>query len=253
MRKDLVEFMINQARSPENNDICIEDFIESINRNKENILSPCVISDLSSTDFVYASKNIKNLIGYSHQDVMKDKIIMSYETLHPDDTNRMFTIFEDIFSVYFSIPIEQRLNYKFCNDFRFKRHDGRFIWLLHEFMFLKYDNQGKPLISLSRVKDITSIKGEDTLNLYIGRCDDQCNYSIQFSKRYPLLKNESKLTRREIEILKMISDGYLSKQIADKLHISFHTVNTHRQHMLEKTNTTTSSELVSYAREHGMI
>jgi DNA-binding NarL/FixJ family response regulator len=51
----------------------------------------------------------------------------------------------------------------------------------------------------------------------------------------------------------MISDGYLSKQIADKLHISFHTVNTHRQHMLEKNHTSTSCEMVCYAREYGII
>ncbi|MGF1639072.1 MAG: response regulator transcription factor [Cyclobacteriaceae bacterium] len=52
---------------------------------------------------------------------------------------------------------------------------------------------------------------------------------------------------------KLISDGFVSKQIAEKLHISFNTVNTHRQNMLTKTNTSNSSELVNYTRQCGII
>jgi len=254
MKKDLAKFMIHQARHPERIGINTEDLVDlTIKQYKDCISSPFIITDHSTLEFIYASKNIKNLVGYSDQDIIKDKIIASHEVVHPDDTQRLFFLFEDLFEIYFSIPLEDRLKYIFTHSLRIKKRDGKFIWLLHEFVFLKHDHEGKPLISLSRVNDMTSMKGDDTIGLYIGKYDDQCNYSIQFSKRYPQLKDVIQLSRREIEILKMISDGYLSKQIADKLHISFHTVNTHRQHMLEKTHTTTSSEMVSYACEHGII
>ena len=42
------------------------------------------------------------------------------------------------------------------------------------------------------------------------------------------------LTDREKEILQMISTGKLSKEIGSALEISIHTVNTHRQRILEK-------------------
>ena len=61
------------------------------------------------------------------------------------------------------------------------------------------------------------------------------------------------LSEREVTILKMIHDGLLSKEISDKLHISVHTVNTHRQRILEKLKVDTSIEAVKYALALGLL
>ena len=45
-----------------------------------------------------------------------------------------------------------------------------------------------------------------------------------------------------------IEQGKLSKEIADKLHISVHTVNTHRQRILKKLKVDNSIEAIKYAR-----
>jgi len=61
------------------------------------------------------------------------------------------------------------------------------------------------------------------------------------------------LSKREIEVLGLIAKGFVSKQIADKLFISVHTVNNHRQNILEKINVSNSSEAVKYAAKLGLI
>ncbi len=48
------------------------------------------------------------------------------------------------------------------------------------------------------------------------------------------LPGDSLLTAREIEILDLIVQEYSSKQIAAELHISSHTVISHRKNMMEK-------------------
>jgi DNA-binding NarL/FixJ family response regulator len=63
----------------------------------------------------------------------------------------------------------------------------------------------------------------------------------------------SGLTKREKEILKLIRDGLLSKEISDKLFISIYTVNTHRQHILEKLGADNSIEAVNYASQLGLL
>ena len=204
-------------------------------------------------EFLFVSKNVKRYLGYTDKDILREGVDISYSLIHPDDVSRTLEIHKNLFDLYFSVPAAERLTYKYCNEMRFKNSDGKYIWWLHEVTFLKTDDDGRPLISLGTLTDITALKKDDTLNLYIGKYEDGINYTVKITKKYPLLRDIVKLSRREIEILKMISDGYLSKQIADKLHISFHTVNTHRQHMLEKTNTLTTSELVSYALERGVI
>lgn len=61
------------------------------------------------------------------------------------------------------------------------------------------------------------------------------------------------LSKREIEILSLIAQGKLSKEISDMLHISVNTANTHRQHILEKLGVDNSHEAVRYAMSLGLI
>ena len=61
------------------------------------------------------------------------------------------------------------------------------------------------------------------------------------------------LSKRELEIVKLMAEGYSSKLIADKLFISFHTVNTHRQRIIEKTNSKNTGGVVQFAVSHGLI
>lgn len=62
-----------------------------------------------------------------------------------------------------------------------------------------------------------------------------------------------KLTRREIDVLKLIGEGMTTPQIAEKLFISENTVNTHRKHLLEKLGAKNKSDLIKYAIENGFV
>jgi len=59
--------------------------------------------------------------------------------------------------------------------------------------------------------------------------------------------NTQELTHREIEVLKLIANGFINKEIADKLSISTHTVISHRKNISEKTGIKTISGLTMYA------
>lgn len=66
--------------------------------------------------------------------------------------------------------------------------------------------------------------------------------------------DESKtLTSSEIEIVKLISKGLTTKEIALHKNISFHTVNTHRKNIFRKMQVSNVSELVMYAIKQGWI
>lgn len=53
------------------------------------------------------------------------------------------------------------------------------------------------------------------------------------------------LTRREAEILALIGQGFTTKQIADRLCISCHTVSNHRKHICRKIGVSSTAELAS--------
>lgn len=52
------------------------------------------------------------------------------------------------------------------------------------------------------------------------------------------------LTEKEKEVLLLVSSGLTTKEIAEKMNISFHTVESHRKNLLRKCNAKNSAELV---------
>jgi two-component system response regulator NreC len=61
------------------------------------------------------------------------------------------------------------------------------------------------------------------------------------------------LSSREIEIMKMWGNSYTNKEIADKLFISVRTVETHKNHIMQKLNLKTSVDLVKFAIRNNII
>ena len=74
--------------------------------------------------------------------------------------------------------------------------------------------------------------------------------------RYPdeeLLMTGNIFFDREFEIIKFVQEGLDSEQIAEKLFLSKHTVNTHRKNILEKTGKAHISDLIYYLKEQGLL
>jgi two-component system response regulator NreC len=61
------------------------------------------------------------------------------------------------------------------------------------------------------------------------------------------------LSRRELEVLRLIALGHTNGEIAGQLHLSVRTVETHRAHIQQKLRLNSRSELVRYALERGLV
>jgi two-component system, NarL family, nitrate/nitrite response regulator NarL len=67
------------------------------------------------------------------------------------------------------------------------------------------------------------------------------------------MKNVPVLTTREKEILALIADGCTNPQIAEKLFISLHTVDTHRKNLLTKFNVNNTALLIKIAAKASLL
>ena len=61
------------------------------------------------------------------------------------------------------------------------------------------------------------------------------------------------LSDREIEVMSLIVQGYINKEIADKLNIGLSTVITHRKNIMDKLGLKSVSALTIYAVMHGYV
>ena len=61
------------------------------------------------------------------------------------------------------------------------------------------------------------------------------------------------ITKREQEIVKLMAKGLNSPEIAEKLFLSYHTVENHKRNLRQKTNSKTSAELINYVWSNNLI
>ncbi len=64
---------------------------------------------------------------------------------------------------------------------------------------------------------------------------------------------ESPLTNREAQVLKLLAEGYSNKQVAEMLHVSIKTVETHRYRIMEKLELDNFAALVKYAIKSQLV
>lgn len=64
---------------------------------------------------------------------------------------------------------------------------------------------------------------------------------------------EKMLSKREIEVLKLVAQGNTNQQIAEELFISKHTVKFHRKNIIAKLNVNTVGEMIRFALDHGLV
>lgn len=81
----------------------------------------------------------------------------------------------------------------------------------------------------------------------------QLQHIITTDHQHQQNDSERLLTNRETEILKLIVQGLLNKEIADQLNISHNTVLTHRKNIISKTGIKTVSGLTFYCIRNGLI
>ncbi|GBD86186.1 transcriptional regulatory protein DegU [bacterium BMS3Abin03] len=104
---------------------------------------------------------------------------------------------------------------------------------------------------------VTAIKqvmeGEDYFNKEVTKKIIDYHTGKNISEFYQETTQSSPLTKRELEVVKLVSEGYTSKVIAEKLFISPFTVVKHRKNIIKKLHAKNFNEVISYAIANGLI
>jgi DNA-binding NarL/FixJ family response regulator len=66
-----------------------------------------------------------------------------------------------------------------------------------------------------------------------------------------LLKH--KISDRELDVVRLIAEGFNSEEIAQKLFLSEHTIKTHRKNILEKLDLNNTAELINFIHKHKLL
>lgn len=75
---------------------------------------------------------------------------------------------------------------------------------------------------------------------------------MRHSNGRPAETPEAVLTPRERELVQLLSEGYSSSDVAERMHVSVKTVATHREHVMHKLHLSGVAELTRYALREGL-
>jgi DNA-binding CsgD family transcriptional regulator/PAS domain-containing protein len=207
------------------------------------------VFDLHQKKHVYASYSFSHLFGYDMDELEKDDMAYFNSKIHPDDLQQLRMSSIDMFNFILSVEPCSRLDYKLINEYRMQDAAGSYLRVIEQHQVMELDPDGNVWLSLS-ILDLSP--NQDTDN---GVRSQMFNFRL--GKLVAIATNQVKvpgaLTKKEIQVLNLVKDGFLSKEISGRLSISVHTVNTHRQRILEKLGADNSMEAVKKASSLGLL
>lgn len=214
----------------------------------------CLI-DLQSLQYVYISGNVKSILGYPPDDFYKGGIEKALSLCSPAHNDVMI---KDVFPTMFeyftrSTSSEDVYDVKVAYTNQLSKKDGSYQWFLHQASIFHADENGKPLFMLKTVSDIDFLKDDDTLSMTLYKKCSNGLFKTVSSRIFLGNKEKTVLSERETEVLTLMGQGKSSREIADQLFISEHTVYNHRKNMLKKMEVKRTGELVKKAIATGVI
>lgn len=165
-----------------------------------------------------------------------------YNRIHPEDLADKRVLEYEFFKFIDKLPDNRKTEYKATCRFRIKDKNGVYIFADNSTQVIQLSPNGKIWLILCCYDfSCDQIPASGILPRIINNSTGE-DVEIKLSEQRSHI-----LTKREKEILLLIKEGKPSKHIADILSISIHTVNRHRQNILEKLCVGNSFEAVMAA------
>ncbi|WP_452223654.1 response regulator transcription factor [Lacinutrix chionoecetis] len=180
---------------------------------------------LKKEKFIYSNLALSKTIGNYASQILNKGWDFWFEIIGKDEMVSVKNKIEIFFSTpYFKMPYV--LRYHIINE------HGKKIYLKHE-MSLYYLKENVFVFNY-----FFDISDKEKIDDYFKRANDNNN---------ELYIKQNRISPREKEVLKLVANGFSSKQIADKLFISNHTAISHRKNLIEKFKVKNTAQLINRA------
>lgn len=253
--------MISNRTTPEElwerQQICCSDVdYNHWNRQRESIISLSKIRestiftvDVFKKRYDFASENFSSIFGLNlkHIRAIREHGDLLESRIHPDDMVQITRYQVEHGQFIYTLPPEDRNNFQQIFQCRMMNSHGKYINVISRHQVLEKDKKGKAwiimgVIDISPDQIISDIIKHTVVNRFTG--------DIISNSQIP---SEKILTNRELEILQLIQQGLISKEIAYKLNISIYTVNNHRKNILAKLGVDNVIEAINSYKSYGIL
>lgn len=218
------------------------------------------ILNFHNLQFEFISPGVSEFVKIPREELKMENLLGLALPSEVDLLVKKEAVIKDFFIHHLSR--EERTAYKVLYTYRLKDAKGKKRIMLHQATPLTLTAEGAVQHIFSLHSDISHLRTTSTRDvsfLHIKGGRSFCNVrtgSGKFASKTP--ENQEKnlgqlLSGREKEIIHELALGASAEQIAEKLHLSVHTIRTHKKNILQKSGCKNTTELVAKCLTGGVI
>ena len=213
------------------------------------------IPDTKKMKVALASENIHQLTPYAKHEWENNDLFFWFSNVHPDDRDFVMSAVAMSAAINETPPLEKANKLQSNIYCRMLNAQNVYRWVLMQFPERMYNDEQKIISCLVLMTDLSHLQNGFKRMMTVL---DTSNNETQF---FAALVDEQRLvslslpaiSKRELEIMRLMVKGLNTPQIADALFISYHTVENHKKKLRQKTNTKTSAELVGFVLNNNLM
>ena len=203
--------------------------------------------------FDYFSQGLEKIMGLKLEDT---SLATFLERVHPNDLEFMRKCEKLAGNFMFeTIHKNQIPDYKVCYSYLMKDKESNYRLIYQQTIVVSMDIEGRISKVLGVHTDISHLVEKNNYKISFIGLNGQPTYLAQdvLNNGHPQKLSNNPLSKREIEIVRLLADGNDTKAIADQLKIAPGTVNVHRRNALKKTNCKNVAHLVAKCIRSGWV
>ncbi len=174
------------------------------------------------------------------------------QLFHPLDVSKMQAYIVFIAGYLAQKTDKERRQIKISLVFRMMNAQKQYVWRMMQYPAMHY-NKKEPKYLLCLVSEISHLVNDPKCIMYLLDPTQKESAMYYCDDEKTILKPlhlQKSLSEREVEIIKLLVKGLISKEIGKVLNISKNTVENHKQNIYAKTGTKKINELITFANRH---
>lgn len=192
------------------------------------------IRDQKTGGFIWCNATWERVLALPREQIVANSREILRTLIHPEDLALLRVSNEHYLS-------RNRMNFGGLIRVRFPGQK-EWRWLTGISTVIRKDGEGVPLETLAVFLDFSQVV----------HTESQLREALREVLRSRYSEALIKITGREKRVIQLLSSGLNTEQIASKLFISRHTVESHRKNIRMKLNVRNTSELISLAKDLGI-
>lgn len=212
------------------------------------------ILDSPTLTFESVSRDAEKVLGIN---IKSKPIQVLLENVHPDDMNFLLKC-ENFVAEFLTTKVtpDKIVKYKISYCIRERVSDGSYRLFLMQSITLASTPEGALLKVLGVHTDISHITTQNNCKISLIGLDGEPSYvglDLLDRDSADFWKTESILSKRELEVIQLLADGFTAKEIAHSLSVSVETIISHKRNAMAKSDCKNSNQLVAFCIRNGLI